>query len=82
MRSSTHGKTFLQFLPAESPSVPTSRTRISRCCHGVIFYQGEPVLDQRKTRLEGFHNAENLMAALGVGLALGVELETMAAAVV
>jgi UDP-N-acetylmuramoylalanine--D-glutamate ligase len=49
--------------------------------HGVIFYQGEPVLDQRKTRLEGFHNAENLMAALGVGLALGVELETMAAAV-
>ncbi|HVQ20541.1 MAG TPA: UDP-N-acetylmuramoyl-L-alanine--D-glutamate ligase [Terrimicrobiaceae bacterium] len=48
---------------------------------GVIFYQGEPVLDQRKTRLEGFHNAENLMAALGVGLALGVELETMAAAV-
>jgi UDP-N-acetylmuramoylalanine--D-glutamate ligase len=49
--------------------------------NGVIHYRNEPVLDQRKTRLAGIHNAENLMAALGVGLALGVEFERMAAAV-
>ncbi len=48
---------------------------------GVIHYRNEPVLDQRKTRLAGIHNAENLMAALGVGLALGVDFERMAAAV-
>ncbi len=47
---------------------------------GIIEYQGEPVLDQRTTRLPGLHNAENLMAALGVGLALGVDFEIMAAA--
>ena len=38
-------------------------------------------LIKRKTRLSGIHNAENLMAALGVGLALGVDFEKMAAAV-
>jgi UDP-N-acetylmuramoylalanine--D-glutamate ligase len=47
---------------------------------GIIQYQGEPVLDQRTTRLPGLHNAENLMAALGVGFALGVDFEIMAAA--
>jgi UDP-N-acetylmuramoylalanine--D-glutamate ligase len=47
---------------------------------GIIRYQGEPVLDQRTTRLPGLHNAENLMAALGVGFALGVDFEIMAAA--
>ena len=41
--------------------------------------QKEPVLDQRKTRLAGLHNAENLMAALGVGLALGVDFEKVGA---
>jgi UDP-N-acetylmuramoylalanine--D-glutamate ligase len=50
-------------------------------CDGLIHYRNEPVLDQRKTRLAGIHNAENLMAALGVGLALGVDFERMAAAV-
>ena len=39
------------------------------------------MLDQRATRLAGIHNAENLMAALGVGLALGLDFERMAAAV-
>ncbi len=48
---------------------------------GVIHYQGQPVLDQRKTRLPGIHNAENLMAALGIGVALNVDFDRMAAAV-
>ena len=48
---------------------------------GIIHYRNEPVLDQSKTRLAGIHNAENLMAALGVGVALGVDFERMAAAV-
>lgn len=48
---------------------------------GVIHYKNEPVLDQRNTRLTGIHNAENLMAAMGVGLALGLDFERMSAAV-
>jgi UDP-N-acetylmuramoylalanine--D-glutamate ligase len=48
---------------------------------GVISYQGQPVLDQSTIRLQGIHNAENLMAAFGTGLALGVDLDRMAAAV-
>ncbi len=47
----------------------------------VISYQGQPVLDQSTIRLQGIHNAENIMAAFGAGLALGVDLERMAAAV-
>jgi UDP-N-acetylmuramoylalanine--D-glutamate ligase len=47
----------------------------------VIHYRGEPVLDQSATRLPGIHNAENLMAALGIGLALGLDFERMAGAV-
>jgi UDP-N-acetylmuramoylalanine--D-glutamate ligase len=48
---------------------------------GTICYKNEPVLDQRETRLTGIHNAENLMAAMGVGLALGLDFERMSAAV-
>ncbi|HEY5953372.1 MAG TPA: UDP-N-acetylmuramoyl-L-alanine--D-glutamate ligase [Terrimicrobiaceae bacterium] len=48
---------------------------------GVIHYRNEPVLDQRTTRLSGIHNAENLMAAMGVGLALGLDFERMSGAV-
>ena len=48
---------------------------------GVIHYRNEPVLDQGKTRLAGIHNAENLMAALGAGVALGLDFDKMAAAV-
>jgi UDP-N-acetylmuramoylalanine--D-glutamate ligase len=47
---------------------------------GVICYRNEPILDQRETRLTGIHNAENLMAAFGIGLALGVDFERMIAA--
>ena len=46
----------------------------------VIHYRNEPVVDQRETRLAGIHNAENLMAALGIGLALGVDFDRMVAA--
>lgn len=49
--------------------------------NGVIFYKGQPVLDQRQTKLPGIHNAENLMAALGIGFALNVDFERMAKAV-
>jgi UDP-N-acetylmuramoylalanine--D-glutamate ligase len=48
---------------------------------GTICFKNEPVLDQRETRLAGIHNAENLMAAMGVGLALGLDFERMSAAV-
>ena len=44
-------------------------------------YRNEPVLDQRRTNLPGVHNAENLMAAMGVGLALGLDFERMSGAV-
>ncbi len=44
---------------------------------GVIFYRGNRVLAMSDTRLRGTHNAENLMAALGVGLAQGLEFEQM-----
>jgi len=47
----------------------------------VIYYKGEPVLDQATTKLPGIHNAENLMAALGIGLAIGLDFERMAGAV-
>jgi UDP-N-acetylmuramoylalanine--D-glutamate ligase len=38
----------------------------------VIHYGGQPILDPRTTALRGRHNTENLMAALGVGLARGL----------
>jgi len=47
----------------------------------VIHYQGQPILDQRDTKLPGIHNAENLMAALGAGLAFGVDFDRMTRAV-
>jgi len=46
-----------------------------------ITHSGRAVLDQNATRLRGVHNAENLMAALAIGLALGVDLPKLADAV-
>ncbi len=43
---------------------------------GWIEFHGRPVLEQSKTSLPGLHNAENLMAALGVIHALGFEMES------
>ena len=46
---------------------------------GVIHFRGQPVFAMRDTQLRGHHNAENLMAALGVGIALGVDIEKLVA---
>jgi len=44
---------------------------------GVIHFRGAPVLSIRDTQLRGAHNAENLMAALGVGHAQGLDFAAM-----
>ena len=44
---------------------------------GAIFYRGQKVLAMRDTNLRGLHNAENLMAALGVGVAHGLDFDRM-----
>jgi UDP-N-acetylmuramoylalanine--D-glutamate ligase len=43
-----------------------------------LLFQGEPVLDMNATNLTGVHNAENLMAALGVAYALNIPWEKAA----
>src|ERR1700751_291215 len=43
-----------------------------------LLFRGEPVLDMKATNLSGVHNAENLMAALGVAYALNITWETAA----
>ena len=40
-----------------------------------LRFHGEPVLDMNATNLSGVHNAENLMAALGVAYALDIPWE-------
>ncbi len=44
---------------------------------GVIHFRGRPVLTMTGVKLRGFHNAENLMAALGVGYWMGLDFERM-----
>ncbi len=44
---------------------------------GVIIFQGRPVLRMSDTSLRGSHNAENLMAALAVGLTRGLDFVQM-----
>jgi UDP-N-acetylmuramoylalanine--D-glutamate ligase len=43
----------------------------------MILHRGTPVIVLSETRLRGPHNAENLMAALGAGLCLGLDLSAM-----
>ncbi len=43
----------------------------------VIHYKDLPLLDPRETHLRGRHNTENLMAALGIGLARGLTADQM-----
>jgi UDP-N-acetylmuramoylalanine--D-glutamate ligase len=45
--------------------------------NGVIHYRGKAVLALRDTKLHGSHNAENLMASMGVGVALGLDFDAM-----
>jgi len=44
---------------------------------GVIHFHDEPVLRMADTNLRGMHNAENLMAALAVGAAYGLDFAPM-----
>lgn len=44
---------------------------------GVIHFHGSPVLRMADTQLSGVHNAENLMAALAVGAARGLDFQPM-----
>jgi UDP-N-acetylmuramoylalanine--D-glutamate ligase len=44
---------------------------------GTIFHHGSAVLSLAETHLRGAHNAENLMAALGVGVACGLDFAQM-----
>ncbi len=46
-----------------------------------IFFRGAQVLDQNATRLQGIHNAENIMAALAIGFALDLDLDILARAI-
>ena len=46
---------------------------------GVIHFRGQPVLAMSDTKLRGAHNAENLMAALGVGHVRGLSFDAMRA---
>jgi UDP-N-acetylmuramoylalanine--D-glutamate ligase len=46
----------------------------------MILHRGTPVIALSETRLRGPHNAENLMAALGAGLCLGLDFSAMLAA--
>jgi UDP-N-acetylmuramoylalanine--D-glutamate ligase len=48
---------------------------------GEILHHGVSLLDLSRTRLRGPHNAANLMAAFGAGIALGADLSAMAAAI-
>ena len=45
---------------------------------GDIYFRGERVLSMAGTKLRGSHNAENLMAALGVGFVRGLDFARMA----
>ena len=49
--------------------------------NNAIYFQSRKILDQSQTRLPGPHNAENIMAALGIGHALGFEIEALAASI-
>ncbi len=45
---------------------------------GAIYFRSERVLCLSETKLRGLHNAENLMAALGVGFVRGLSFAEMA----
>jgi UDP-N-acetylmuramoylalanine--D-glutamate ligase len=49
------------------------------CRDNAIWFRGNRLLGLEETRLRGLHNVENLMAALGVGVALGVSPASLVA---
>jgi UDP-N-acetylmuramoylalanine--D-glutamate ligase len=85
----TDGDTAIVKLEDRRPATPPERT-VTFSAHsdgadygladGWITFRGERVLDFGSTRLRGRHNAENLMAALAAGRALGLGWEVMAEA--
>ena len=62
-------------------STTDSRADITLSSAGMIRYRNQDLVDMRRTRLQGPHNAANLMAAFGAGLALGADPVAMASAV-
>ena len=46
-------------------------------CDGVIYHHGLRALKMSDANLRGLHNVENLMAALGVGFAMGLPFEKL-----
>ena len=69
-------------LRARTISFSITDARADLALHGTnIFHRGNLLLDVSETRLRGPHNAANLMAAFGCGLALGADLRRMASAI-
>jgi UDP-N-acetylmuramoylalanine--D-glutamate ligase len=74
---------------AELPSLPAKRITFSATSPAAdftlrgreIFFQGRRLLDQSDTLLPGIHNAENIMAALGMGLGLNLDLDNLVQAI-
>ena len=62
-------------------STTDSRADITLSSAGMIRCRDQDLVDMRRTRLQGPHNAANLMAAFGAGLALGADPVAMASAV-
>lgn len=74
---------------AELPAIPSRRITFSAKTDAADFtlagskicFRREIILDQNSTCLHGVHNAENIMAALAIGVALDVDLETLTRAI-
>ena len=74
---------------ADLPALPATKITFSSTSSDAdftlrgqeIFFRGKRLLDQSQTRLPGVHNAENIMAAMGIGFALSLDLEAMAQAI-
>jgi len=49
--------------------------------NSAIYFRSRKILEQSSTRLPGPHNAENIMAALGIGYAVGMDIDNLAAAI-
>lgn len=74
---------------ADLPPLPTKRITFSASHEDAdftlrgqeIFFQGRRLLNQSDTLLPGIHNAENIMAALGIGLGLNLDLDSLVQAI-
>ena len=74
---------------ADLPPLPTKRITFSATHEDAdftlrgreIFFQGRRLLNQSDTLLPGIHNAENIMAALGIGLGLNLDLDSLVQAI-